>query len=285
MTDVWDERASSARDRRDRLASFGAHARGLLVSTEHGLFVVDPEDNGVSASLLHHGIYGEGELAFAASLITPRSQVLVVGAHIGALAVPLAQRCARLVAIEANPRTFELLQANVRLNGADNIVVHNVAVGDEDGRTVEFMLNRENSGGSKLMPTHSVSGYTYDSPEVIQVMTSRIDTILPDQSFDLVIMDIEGSEIFALRGMPHILDSCRSIAVEFRPHHIADVANAGIDQFLDAIQPYFSWMYVPGRSSLLAKPHIAEALRTAYAAGECHDAIYLFKEQPGVALS
>jgi hypothetical protein len=68
----WQERARQALDRKSRLLSFGPNARGLLVTTKHGLFSVDPEDSGVSTILLHEGCYAEPEYILAKSLISKK---------------------------------------------------------------------------------------------------------------------------------------------------------------------------------------------------------------------
>ena len=283
MSNEWQERAQAAHARHERLMSFGSYARAVLASTAHGLFVVDPEDSGVSASLLQHGRYGDEELRVAMSLVSKNSDVLVVGTHIGALAVPLSRCCKMLVGIEANPRSFELLAANVRLNGADNVRLHNVAAGQHDGRQVEFVLNRDNSGGSKIKPVHNGDAYTYDSPEIIAVTTVKLDTLLAGRSFDLIIMDIEGSETFALAGMSDVLAASRTLAVEFRPHHLIEVAGVTIDAFIATVAPFFKILYVPGRSTVYKDADVAEALRVMFAADECHDAIYLSKEESALA--
>lgn len=40
--------------------------------------------------------------------------------------------------------------------------------------------------------------YFHDNPDVITIPASPLDDLLPDQRFDVVIMDIEGSEHQAL---------------------------------------------------------------------------------------
>jgi FkbM family methyltransferase len=280
MSDYWDGRAVRANERKARLQTFGPNARGILVNTRYGLFVVDPEDSGVGESLLQFGSYGDEEVEFAASIITSESDVLIVGTHLGALLVPIARSCAYLVGIEANPNTFELLQANVRLSGLSNVELHNVAASNEDGQTIEFLLNRDNSGGSKRKPLSDIADYLYDEPEVIHMPTARVDSIVGDRKFDLVIMDIEGSEFFALCGMPHVLRTCAALAVEFRPHHLIDVAGATIEDLIPTLVPYFSWLWVPGVGLFDGRDRIADKLRCLFAARECHDVIYFFKNRP-----
>ncbi len=278
MADYWQDRADTATERLERLRSFGPRARGILVTTCNGLFVVDPEDSGVGSTLLHHGEYGAEEIRAVSTVLRKESKVLVVGAHIGALVVPLSRICSKLVAIEANPRTFELLQANVRMADVRNVELHNVAVGDIEFGRIEFLLNRDNSGGSKRRPASSEDQYRYDNPEIISLPTRRLDDLVSDEMFDAIVMDIEGSEIHALRGMPRLLSGSAVLAVEFRTHHIIDVAGATVEEFIPLVLPNFNCLYVPHVGAFEGQEKIAEKLRAMFAGNECHDVIYFSKE-------
>ncbi|MDB5689675.1 MAG: hypothetical protein JWL91_1551 [Sphingomonas bacterium] len=272
----WEQRSLRASERRERLMSFGPHAFGLLVDTRNGLFAVDPEDNSVSAALLRDGSYADHELALARSVVSAAGDVLVVGTHIGALAVPLAKSCRELVAIEANPHTFAYLKANMLLNGCTNATLHNLAASERD-ETIKFLMNRDNSGGSKRMPAFLREHYVYDDPEVIEIDAVPLDRLVGARAFDLIFMDIEGSEYFALKGMQELLGRAGALAVEFLPHHLIDVANVGVDDFIAVVVPHFGYMYVPGTPQLIEGEDIAARLRAMFAAGEQHDGLYFLK--------
>jgi FkbM family methyltransferase len=67
------------------------------------------------------------------------------------LAIPLS-RCAReVIAVEANPVTYDLSKMNSSLNSATNIQAINDAASDKE-EDIEFLFNRDNSGGSKRVP-------------------------------------------------------------------------------------------------------------------------------------
>jgi FkbM family methyltransferase len=273
----WELRAQQARDRRNRMLSFGPNACGLLVTTKYGHFAVDPEDGGVSAILLHEGCYSEPEYKLARSLISTESDVLILGAHIGAHAVPLSKHCKKLVAIEANPHTYEYLKTNLILNSCSNVTAYNIAAG-EKGEKIKFLLNTENSGGSKKMPISAHVHYIYDDPQVVEIDTVILDALLDQKAFDLILMDIEGSEYFALKGMQRILSGSKALSVEFLPHHLISVAGIQVDAFLGTILPHFNWMYVPRHNRVVPKDEILEDIREIYRANEGHEGIYFLKE-------
>ena len=126
----------------------GRHVYALIAKTESGMFAVDPEDYGVGGKLRRKGQYGLDELERLKPYIGADSRVLVVGAHVGTLAIPVSKLCREVVAIEANPRTYELLAINTTLNSAVNCRVINIAASDRNER-IDFLLSRANSGGSK----------------------------------------------------------------------------------------------------------------------------------------
>jgi FkbM family methyltransferase len=272
----WRHRAFRLQRRQRRFASFGRNAIGLLVSGRHGVFAVDPADDVVSRILLDSGTYGESELALAKSFLAPPARVLLVGAHIGTLAVPLSRLCRELVALEANPHTCRLLELNLRMNGCANVTAHQTAAAERWG-PIRFLVNRDNSGGSKRVPLHRDQAYVYDNPDEIQVPAMPLDDLGPDQVFDLVLMDIEGSEYFALQGMPRILAGATVLMIEFIPHHLCRVAGVGVDEFLAPVVPHFAWMYVPQHDHLVECGGAAPYLQTLFDSGEAHDAIVFLK--------
>mgnify|MGYP005723235353 FL=1 len=189
----------------------------LTVETKNGIFVTDPADLEVGAKLRTKGEYGTEEIARLSQLIDNNSSILIVGAHIGALAIPLAKQCLQVIAIEANPNNFELLQTNIKLNNLTNVTAHNIAASAKS-ETIQFQLNTVNSGGSKRVPVNNHYMYTYDNPKVIDVDAYSLDEYLDHDEFDLVLIDIEGSEYFAMEGMSNILSKAKNLVVEFLPH-------------------------------------------------------------------
>src|SRR5215212_4830882 len=125
--------------------ALGPHVFALIAKTEHGLFAVSPEDFSVGRRLLRCGSYGAKEIARLKHYLAPESTVLIVGAHIGSLTIPLAKHCKEIVAIEANPITYDLLTINLSLNGVSNCQAINIAANDKDER-IDFLLSRANSG-------------------------------------------------------------------------------------------------------------------------------------------
>jgi FkbM family methyltransferase len=258
----------------------GPHATAITVNTEHGLYSVDPHDSVVGLQLRAHGTYGTDEINRIKPYISEASRVLIVGAHIGTLAIPLARHCKEVVAIEANPHTYGLLSINIRLNDIDNCQILNIAASDKT-EEIPFLLSTANSGGSKRVPKNKEHMYYYDNPKEITVTAHSLDEYLDNHHFDAVIMDIEGSEYFALKGMQDILGQAKVLAVEFLPHHLKNVSGATVAEFVDLITPHFSHLSVPTKDVKVAESRIYEVLETMYANDEGDDAIVFSKSPDG----
>ena len=54
-------------------------------------------------------------------LVDENSNVLIIGGHIGSLAIPISKFVNNCTVIEASPKTYELLKTNILLNKCDNI--------------------------------------------------------------------------------------------------------------------------------------------------------------------
>jgi FkbM family methyltransferase len=239
------------------------YVTALIVKTNNGLFAVDPEDTGVGFKLRVSGQWGVDQIESLKSFLTFESKVLTVGAHIGTLAIPIAKLCKEVVAVETNPKTYELLEKNILLNSAVNCRAINVAASNKE-ETIRFLLSRSNSGGSKRLPKKKSYIYYYDNSEEISVTAFSLDRYLDNSEFDMVIMDIEGSEYFALQGMQAILSKTKLLVVEFLPHHLKNVSGVTVAQFLSVIAPHFSILTIPTKNITVEPKNFLPVLSDMY---------------------
>lgn len=268
-------------DRKARLAAFGTHAIGLAVHTEQGDFIVNPADNGVSRRLLQQGRYGREEIELAAAFLGPQAACVVVGSHIGAIVVPLARHCQSMIVVEASPENYRYLALNLRLNDCRNVTALNFAANDVAG-ALEFLLSEDNSGGSKRLPKVAGAGYYYDQPRVVQVPARPLDVLLAGAAgagdIDLLFMDIEGSEYFALKGAQATLARTRVLIVEWIPHHLHNVAGVTVAEFWAQLAPHFARLRVPRSGAEFAGAAAIHAeLQRLVDAGESHENIVFLR--------
>ncbi len=250
----------------------GDAVQSVIVETQNGVLAVDPRDLEVGYKLRKHGSYGLDEIERINKMITGESKVLVVGAHVGSLVIPLARQCNKVVGIEANPKNFNLLETNLQLNKTENVVIHNIAASSKE-ETISFQMNVVNSGGSKRLPKNNEYMYRYDNPEVIEVQAYALDDYLDGEDFDLILIDIEGSEYFAMQGMERIMKNSSALIIEFLPHHLKNVAGVTVEEFLSLIPKNFTKVTIPSKNETHAMDVGAAVLKQMYVKKEGDDGI------------
>lgn len=215
----------------------GAHVEAFLVATRNGRLLVPSLDLGVGKDLAFRGEYDWEKLERLFDTLRAEDKVLVVGGHVGAVAIPVSKRSKMVHIVEANPRTADLLQFNLQINEALNCVLHRFAAGARDGE-MSFLMSAHNTGGSKLVLSEAVLDrweYTYDHPDMVAVPVKSLDHALGETRFDVVVMDVEGAEYQAMQGMRQILCGARVFLVEVIPNHLRDMAGLSVRQFLSEI--------------------------------------------------
>lgn len=242
---------------------------GTIYRTPNGVFSISADDIYIANHLRRNRAWGADEVRSICAATAPDARVLFVGAHVGTLVIPVSRHAREVVAVEANPDTYRFLSANLAFNDAFNVAVHRVAAGEADGE-IEFLLSRQNSGGAKRRPITSDPRYVYDQPDVVRVPMRRLDDLI-EGGFSTIVMDIEGSEVFALRGMPRLLAGAEHLFVEFLPHHLRNVAGVDADAFCDLILPHLPHLRI-GNETFDAAAARSE-LRRMFAADENQDLI------------
>jgi FkbM family methyltransferase len=181
-----------------------------LVATEHGPMYVFGADAYVSRSLALYGEFSGGEIDLFRQLVRPGYTVVEAGANIGSHSLFLARTCApgRLICFEPQPRTAQLLSANLTMNSITNASVHAAALGEASGwafiKTLDYS-QPHNVGAASLMETNG----DYKGP-LTRVPLSRLDDWeLPALNF--LKLDTEGFEAPILRGAAETVRKHRPI--------------------------------------------------------------------------
>lgn len=257
--------------------NFGSHAKGILFETINGQFIGEPKDVEINSSLGVSGQYDWSNISFISRYLNNSMNLYILGAHIGCLLVPLSKYVKNIVAFEANPNTFRLLNLNILLNEVRNVSTYNLAV--YDSRTsVTFYQNNANTGGSKVKPITDRFIYHYDQPQKILIEAVSLEDFIAEKKLpmpDFMIMDIEGSEYNALKGAGKILEHCKYLYIEFVPHHLFNVANINVETFLSVIAPHFDQMQIVNNGNeLFVDEQITVKLKELYARNVAVDLLF-----------
>jgi FkbM family methyltransferase len=160
-----------------------------------GVMLYNLNDVYLGTMLDRYGEFSEGECEAFAQLLHPGMTVVEVGANIGAHTVPIAQavgRRGRVLALEPQRGIFQILCANLALNGLDHVEPHWAAAGSAEGFVTVPRLDsraRQNFGGLPI-------GEAQQGDKVRLVTIDGFD--LP--ACHLLKIDVEGMEAEVIRG-------------------------------------------------------------------------------------
>jgi FkbM family methyltransferase len=214
--------------------------RPVWLQVEPGIkMLLDPSDL-VSKTILK-SFWSRWEPAVweaVSSRLSDGGVMLDVGAHIGYFTLKSSVRVGksgRVVAFEPNPRTVETLRANVAASRAANVTV--VPVACTDGETTVNIYDtstQHNSGGSSLSRAN-----TGKESREFAVRGRPIDDVLRElgiQRVDVMKVDVEGAELYVLRGAKETLQRFHpKIVIEVFPHQLAGM-NTTVEQLFSFIR-------------------------------------------------
>jgi FkbM family methyltransferase len=138
------------------------------------------------------------EMIFMRRYLRPGDRFVDGGANVGAytlLAASLVGPSGRVDAFEPSRLEVGRLRENVSLNGLDQVRVHEAALADVAGQAA-FTVGRSSSNRLE-----AEAGAT-------TVSVATLDEALPDGTYAMAKLDLEGAEPLALRGAEAHLHAC-----------------------------------------------------------------------------
>jgi FkbM family methyltransferase len=156
--------------------------------------------------------------------------VVDVGAHIGKYTIIASKRVGangKVIAIEAHPGNYEMLNRNIKLNGLTNVIPLNYAVYSEETNIKLFLpgekLNRT------IYNTLILSRAT-DKEKFVEVNANTLDNILQQGGIshgevNWIKIDVEGAELEVLKGAHDIMSNSKNITFLIEIHNLEDGKN------------------------------------------------------------
>lgn len=268
FTDEMFWRFQACVTRRAELPDWRSSTRPSLLSGEDFPVSVTPSaisppaywvlpafDYVVSNFVRKHGTYDPGELLIYKHLIKKGDVVCDVGAHVGSYTVPLASHVGRtgtIHAFEPFRLVFQMLIANVALNGISNVHGHQLALGEkEEIRTVLGpALDQASNVGATRVFNQEAPHFGYQ--QVLQYGETETVRVAPLDSLglgrvDFLKVDAEGSLGAALGGARRTIAEHRPLlAVEHEGSEAPQtLLNWGYRCVL-ALSLHSLWVCVPG---------------------------------------
>ncbi|MFN8590995.1 MAG: FkbM family methyltransferase [Thermomicrobiales bacterium] len=182
--------------------------------SDAGPLLTDAADGVVGHTIRSTQTWEPGEGRFLQRTLRPGMHVIDVGAHIGYFTRFMARlvgAAGRVLAVEADPETFQFLRANVALAEHDIIEMAPVAASRRPGLT-HGVRDPGNQGGSAAY-------ITTIGAEAFPVQAVRLDDLLdPGARIDFIKIDAEGMDLAVVEGLRRTIGRWRpTLLVELNP--------------------------------------------------------------------
>ena len=175
---------------------------------------VNPSEH-IQQQLFWYGYYEKEIGDLIKKILKPDDVFLDIGANIGyfSLLAAIYLPTANIISFEPVKLVFKQFEENISFNNISNITPINAAVGEKDDMKEIYVSAEDNLGMSSFQKPENYSG----NNEKVKVIA--IDSWFRSSGLskiDLIKIDIEGSELFALKGMNETL-------LEFKPLIIIEI--------------------------------------------------------------
>lgn len=161
--------------------------------------------------------------------------VVDVGAHIGAYTITSAKQVGengRVIAIEADPANFKILERNIKLNRLTNVVALNVAA---FSRQMQLKLYLPEERAGRTIYNTVMQSRARDKDQFVNVQADTLDALLNSLGFataDWFKIDVEGGEYEVLKGADSIISKSKDITLMVEVH--GSEMFGPVTNFLDA---------------------------------------------------
>lgn len=185
-----------------------------LIRWLNGLRVYVYPSTEISRAMFLTGYYEPNQFCLLNKILTSGMTFIDVGANIGLYTLFASKKVGEegtVVAIEPSNREFQRLKMNSEANVLTNVRLLQVAISNSQTTAELLVATEENSGHNTL------GAFGYDSvlPQGRErVRIERLDDIVQQerlQRVDVIKMDIEGAEFYALQGAADTLTQFRPV--------------------------------------------------------------------------
>ena len=153
--------------------------------------------------------------------------VVDIGAHMGRYTIIGAKRVGtqgKVVAIEAHPGNFEMLNRNIKLNQLTNVIPLNYAVYSKETK-IKLYLPDEESGYTmhhSIMSNYVFTKYKDKTADkFVEVSANTLDYLLQLKGLtdvNWIKIDVEGAEFEVLKGATNVLSKSKDISLLIEVH-------------------------------------------------------------------
>ena len=202
--------------------------------------IISRNDKALAEDLIQSQEYGTNVAKVLLKYLKPEISFLDIGANIGYYSFLAASQCpkAKIFSFEPDEKNFHLFKTGIVYNSYDKqIKAFPFAVSDKNEKIlVSDLGNNPNFGARFTGKTlkHLKSIVHGPDPYFTPVEAVKLDSFLENQKIDLVKIDIEGYEPFAVKGMINLIKHNKPIIIsEFAPPNLKSVGQSSPEEYLN----------------------------------------------------
>ena len=178
-----------------------------------------PNDTVITWTIMRNGCWEPAETAQFLRHLKPGDTFVDAGANIGYYTVigsRLVGSKGKVYAFEPEPKAFEMLERNVRLNGLTNVVLEQKALSNQKG-VIKLFIADQNKGDHRIYQPEG------ESRPSVEVEAVRLDEYFKgvERRINVVKVDCQGADGLILEGMTGLLEGWAdgpTIFMEFWPY-------------------------------------------------------------------
>lgn len=155
----------------------------------------DAPQDGIAKEMKQGKFFEPEIIETAKKYIQPGTTVLDIGSNFGQMAIEFSKLAGHVFAFEADDYVFEILQKNIKANDRKNITAVFGAVYNESGQALIFPKQ-----DFKEWKTYGSYGIDPNAQDGRIVKSLKIDDQKYPSRVSFIKIDIQGSDLFALRG-------------------------------------------------------------------------------------
>jgi FkbM family methyltransferase len=188
---------------------FKTHPDGLI-RVEDFYMYLHKKSSHLSATVIKRGTWEPKTTQLFRKLLPNTKTFVDVGANIGWYTLLSAKRAKKVWAFEPESENFDLLEKSVKRNGLTNVVLSQKCLSDSEGMITLWLADDSANWHSTVRKRGSNS---------VEVPCTTLDSVFPNQSIDLLKIDVEGAESQVLLGAKKLIHDGRAknIILDWKP--------------------------------------------------------------------
>jgi len=224
----------------------------LITTITRGIIMNLTLKDAVQYMLFIDDVYEPHETSLWLNYSKNSSTIIDIGANVGyySLLAASVNKAARIISFEPISKTYNRFVENIEMNSYKNITAVRNAVSNKS-ETIRINLGNENNWGMSSINQHDYLSGSYEDIESVTLDEYVKNNCI--NGVDLIKIDIEGAEFYALLGMRNILEEMSPVIfVEVLEQHLSK-QNISVEKVFSFLWDFGYRSYTIGKNNKLSE--------------------------------